>query len=133
MRLQYNTEVAVVGNVVINGRNDTAVLGGQWGDAGYQCVAYGLYLYQNNRTYVQHVYVKYMHTDGVALIFPSLVEGGPGTPALLENTTSVYNGRHGFSWTGGIGLTVINMTTNYNGRSTFFSAPASGIDIEADG
>jgi hypothetical protein len=132
MRLQYNTEVAVVGNVVINGRNDTAVLGGQWGDAGYQCVAYGLYLYQNNRTYVQNVYVKYMHTDGVALRFPSLVEGGPGTPALLENITSVYNGRQGFSWTGGIGLTVINMITNYNGRSTFFSAPASGIDIEAE-
>jgi len=133
MRLQYNSEISIVGSVVIDGKNTTTVLGGQWGDTGYQCVSYGLYMYQNARTYVQNVYAKYMPLDGVALRFPDTTEGGPGTIALLENITSEYNGRQGFSWTGGIGLTVINMKANYNGRSTFFSAPAAGIDIEAEG
>ena len=131
--LQINKQVTIIGSVEIDGNSANAVLGGHWGDTGYQCLAYGFYSFKTDLLYAENIYSHHSCLDGGSVRYPGLTNGSTATPSLLENCVFEYNARQGLSLTGGIGFTGINCKFNNNGYATFYSPPAAGLDIEAEG
>ena len=134
--LTNNTsDVSVLGNCDING-NLPAILsagniGGNFGDTGTQVEAYGVYMYNNNNVYVENVNSHHHCLDGLYLFNPGAVIGQIPKSTTLMNVRSHHNARQGLSWVGGIGLTAINCTFNYQGTAGLISSPGAGVDIEA--
>lgn len=131
--------VKIAGSLEIDGNNTMFQIGGQWGDVGYQRLSYGIHEYNNAYFYVENAYVHHHGTDGIVCGYTGAVAGGPSRPKMLINVISEYNARQGLSWVGGIGLTAINCKFNRSGRAInvgtglpLVSAPAAGIDIEAE-
>jgi len=136
----YNNSggVSVLGSVEIDGNNTNTIIGGQWGDTGYQRLGYGVWEYGNASFYIENVYTHHNCTDGIVCGYTGAVAGGPKTPKTLINVISELNGRQGLSWTGGNGLTAINCKFNRSGRAinagtgvALASSPGAGVDIEA--
>lgn len=131
--------VAVLGSCELDGNLENYVVGGQWGDTGYQRLAYGLYSYGNSSFYAENVYTHHHGTDGVVCGWTGAAEGDDATPVTLINVNSEYNGRQGCSWVGGVGFTAINCKFNHTGRAinigtgvVFSSSPGAGLDVEAE-
>lgn len=131
--------VSIVGSGELDGNNINMILGGRWGDTGWQRVSYGIQEYNNAFFYVENLYAHHHGTDGLMMGYVGAVDGGAHTPKTLLNVTSEYNGRQGLSWVGGIGLTAIGCKFNRTGMAINLgagiplkSSPASGVDIEAE-
>jgi hypothetical protein len=131
--------VAVLGSCELDGNLENYVVGGQWGDTGYQRLAYGLYSYGNSSLYAENVHTHRHGTDGVVCGWTGALAGDDATPVTLVNVNSEYNGRQGLSWVGGVGFTAINCKFNHTGRTVnigtgtaFGSSPGAGLDIEAE-
>lgn len=127
-----NCKSVSVRNLEIDGNIQNLTLGGQWGDTGRQCAAYGVYAYTNENFSAENVYVHHHGLDGVILGHTGLSETSAQYPQTLINVISEYNARQGLSWVGGTQLTAINCKFNHTGKSTFGSAPQAGVDIEAE-
>lgn len=130
---------AIIGSLELDGNNTNLLIGGQWGDVGYQRIAYGVWEYNNAWFYAENVYTHNHGTDGIVCGYTGAVSGGPKRPKTLVNVISEYNARQGLSWVGGNGLTAINCKFNRSGRAinvgtgvALSSSPAAGIDIEAE-
>lgn len=121
-----------ISNLEIDGNIQNISLGGQWGDTGYQCDAYGLFLYNNSQVTIKNVYTHHNGLDGIIVGYAGVTETTQAYPHTLINVRSEYNARQGLSWVGGNQLTAIGCKFNNTGKSTFFSAPAAGVDIEAE-
>lgn len=140
MRFQNNSGgVSIVGRGELDGNNINMIIGGQWGDTGYQRLSHGLWEYNNDSFYAENVYAHHFGTDGIVCGYTGAVAGGPTRPKTLINIVSEYNGRQGLSWVGGIGLTAINCKFNRSGRAinagtgvALASSPGAGVDIEAE-
>lgn len=121
-----------VRNGELDGNAAGIILGGQWGDTGYQRIAYGLHLYNNEQELIEDVYTHDHGTDGIVIGYTGAAVGSPKKPSTLINVRSLYNCRQGMSWTGGIGLTAINCRFSETGQGPFHSGPGAGLDIEAE-
>lgn len=124
---------AVVQGLELDGNSGTFVLGGSWGGTGYQRYAYGIRAYDNYSFTARDIYTHHNGTDGLVLGYNGATADMPMLMNLLINVRSEYNSRQALSWVGGVGLTAINCKFNYTGRGAFLSAPAAGLDIEAEG
>lgn len=116
----------------LDGNLTRHILGGEFGDTGRQLAASGILLYNNSNVTVENVHTHHHGQDGIIIGWEGLKENNPPTPHLLSNVVSEYNGRQGFSWTGGRGLTVRHSKFNHTGRAGIASAPSAGLDIEAE-
>lgn len=116
----------------LDGNQDALTLGGHWGDAGFQCAASGLYLYQNEHVEVDDVWTHHHGLDGVIIGHPGLTEDAPLRPHTLSRVRSEYNARQGLSWVGGIGLTATESVFSHTGKGRFASPPMAGVDVEAE-
>jgi hypothetical protein len=131
VHLQRNASVSVA-DIELDGNIDGLILGGQYGDVGIQLPAFGVIAYSNKNLAIKNVHAHHHGTDGIMVGFPGLTEQSEPTPTILEDVVSEYNARQGFSWVGGIGMTVRRSKFTSSGRARFSSPPGAGVDIEAE-
>jgi hypothetical protein len=119
-------------NLELDGNNGSLVLGGQFGDTGRQLKATGIRLLGCTNVAITDAHTHHHGLDGVTIGWPGLTATDPATPHTITRLRSEYNGRQGLSWTGGRGLTCTDSQFNHTGRGALSSAPAAGVDIEAE-
>lgn len=105
-------------------------IGGPYGDTGIQIAGTGLYLRNNLQSEtVRNLNSHHHGQDGI------IVDGNDKRRARsrFENIVCEYNGRQGVSLVGGRGYDFIKGKFNHTGKSAVISAPAAGVDIEAEG
>ncbi len=132
MLFLVGNQSVTVTNVELDGNIDGLILGGDWGDTGWQTDANGILAIDNQNLTIQNVYTHHHGLDGVQIAHYGLTPASPATPMLLDGVVSEYNARQGLSWVGGIGLTARNSQFNHTGKARFSSAPGAGVDIEAE-
>jgi hypothetical protein len=129
-----NCAEIMIRNGELDGSSATIVLGGQYGDTGYQCEADGIMTQGCKKVMVDSVY-SHHHGRDCALLGQygyGLTANSPSTPIYLNNCVFDYGSRQALSWTGGIGLRATNCKFLRTGRGAFQSAPAACLDIEAE-
>ena len=139
----HDNESIHISDIDIDGNLQNYIVGGTWGDTGYQIGGYGVYLYGNNNAIIENVKTNYSGTDGIIIgrsAGAPIVEGDPKIPHLLKNVVSVGNGRQGLSLVGASGFTAINCTFSDTGKTVnigtgvaLSSSPGAGVDLEAEG
>ena len=127
-----DNQTVVVQDLELDGNAQGLLLGGRYGDTGWQLGATGILAMQCHRVEVRNVHTHHHGQDGLMFGYPGLTPGAAETPHLLEDVNSEYNGRQGLSWIGGIGLTAVRCKFNYSGRGGIASAPGAGVDVEAE-
>jgi hypothetical protein len=127
-----DSQNVVLRDIELDGNSGKWILGGMYGDTGRQLPASGLKLYGNSNVLVKNLFTHHHGLDGIIVGYPHMKENNAPAPHVLVNITSEYNARQGLSWVGGRGLKVIDSKFNHTGRGAFQSAPAAGLDIEAE-
>jgi hypothetical protein len=118
-----------VSNLELDGNVGGLVVGGQYGDTGWQLPADGLVLFKNNcREQVTGVYTHHHGRDGV------LISGLPGrtSASVLQSVDSEYNARQGCSLVDGRNYSFVGSKFNHTGRAGLMSSPGAGVDLEAE-
>lgn len=116
-------------NIELDGNAGGLIIGGPYGDTGWQIPASGLRLLNNDGDErVAGVHTHHHALDGL------YVEGRVGrkSGSLIEDVISEYNGRQGCSVTAGCNYRFVDCCFNNTGKAGIQSAPAAGIDIEAE-
>lgn len=121
-----------VSDLELDGNLGKLVIGGGWGDTGWQIAAIGLALINNmGDELVRNVHTHHHGQDGL------LIDGVSGAPDTLRRRVvylrSEANGRQGCSIVGGRGYRFEDCTFSRTGRSAVSSKPGAGVDIEAEG
>jgi len=128
-----NSTNCYVENIVWDGNAINHIVGGQFGDTGYQIVEYGLILSGTCKNFTaRDCEFNNSGLDGVAV--------GVSNPSNYENYNvsfynikSEYNGRQGVSLTGSSGMLFQNCSFSHTGKGAISSSPGSGLDIEPEG
>jgi len=119
-----------VHDVELDGNIDQMILGGPWGDTGWQLPGTGLGLVENmGSELVRNVYAHHHPLDGVLI---NGVDRDRGTASRLEKVRCEYNGRQGCSIVGGRRYVFVDSAFSHTGRSKVVSAPGAGVDIEGE-
>lgn len=116
-------------NLNIDGNKQGAVIGGKYGDHGWQIPCYGIRLISAKKAVLENINVKNMLLDGLYIGKLAGLDQSKDD-ITLQNVHSTYNGRQAFSVCGVRGLTAINCSFNYTGQNGLMSAPSAGIDFE---
>lgn len=121
-----------VGNLKINGNSDAHILGGGYGDVGWQVRQAGFEISNCTNVLLDNLLIKKMALD--AIIVGNTVDKNKivDQKIVLNNIVCDSNGRQGLSWIGGSGLSVTNCTFSNTGKGAISSAPGAGVDIEAE-
>ncbi|WP_267378073.1 MULTISPECIES: right-handed parallel beta-helix repeat-containing protein [unclassified Sphingomonas] len=125
------TAAVQVSDFDLEGCTDDLIIGGQYGDVGWQIPAYGLLLRDNLGSEVIERIRSHSHPlDGIGII-------GPDKPTAAAVRTLIdviadRNGRQGCSLTSGHDYAFKRCNFTRTGRGKISSAPGAGIDIEAE-
>ena len=128
-----NCKNIFIRGIEIDGNQKGMILGGKFGDHGFQLPHDGIFIDNCTNVSIDKVNIHHMGRDGIQIV--NLTPQGKSTPdqhITITNSVFEYNARQGLSWTGGSGLKVKNSKFNHTGRGRFVSAPAAGVDIEAE-
>ena len=123
-----------IGDVILDGNAGNAIIGGKWGDTGWQLPGSGL-IFRNNRGKWRVSNVRSFHhpLDGIMVDDP----GNALTPLSRSGTSDCQfyeNGRQGMSFVGGVGHVFTRTSFNRTRRNVpVQSAPGAGVDLEAEG
>jgi hypothetical protein len=123
------TAAVEIRELVLDGNLGRLSIGGPYGDTGWQIPGTGLLLTGNRDIeIVEDIYTHDHGQDGAMFI---------GAAARVGRTTvtrlvSRQNGRQGLSITGGRGYDMLDCEFSRNARGVVKSAPAAGVDIEAE-
>ncbi|MDQ3276821.1 MAG: glycoside hydrolase family 55 protein [Bacteroidota bacterium] len=126
-----NCSDVTIQNLELDGNNGEIVLGGTYGDTGYQIPHTGIFVLNSRKVTVNKVHSHHFGQDGI-MIGNATGDSKVKDEVVLSNSVFEYNSRQGFSWIGGNDLNVINCKFNHTGRGKFSSAPSAGVDIEAE-
>lgn len=118
-------------DVELDGNNSEIVLGGTYGDTGYQVPHSGIFVLNSRKVTVNKVYSHHFGQDGI-MIGNETGESPVKDEIVLSNSVFEFNSRQGFSWIGGNDMLVVNCKFNHTGMGKFKSAPSAGVDIEAE-
>jgi hypothetical protein len=113
----------------LDGNLERLQIGGPYGDTGWQLPASGLLLQDNRASEtITNVYSHHHGQDG------AIIDGDDGRRARshFSHFLARYNGRQGLSIVGGRGYDFVDCEFSHTGRSAIVSAPAAGVDIEAE-
>lgn len=117
-------------DLILDGNADQLVLGGRWGDAGWQIAGSGIVLLNNTGDeFVEDVVCRNHPLDGVML------DGAPVARTVtrrLVNVVADRNGRQGCSIVGGDDYAFENCHFLRTGRGPVGSAPGAGVDVEPE-
>jgi hypothetical protein len=127
--VQNSTGKVSIENLELDGNIANLIIGGPYGDTGWQIPAYGLRLVNNSGG--EHIVAVHSHHQPVDGI---LIDGAAqrDTGSLLEAVVSEYNVRQGCSIIGGRNYSFANCKFNHTGKAGMVSAPGAGFDIEAE-
>lgn len=121
-----------ISDIELDGGVSGLIIGGQYGDTGWQIPAIGLALI-NNHGPERVIRVKSRHhaLDGI------LIDGldrdrATGARSLLQDVECDGNGRQGVSLVGGRGYDFERCRFVRTGKAGIASAPSAGVDIEAE-
>jgi hypothetical protein len=129
IRLKNCRAPVSIANVELDGNLERLRIGGPFGDTGWQIPATGLLLEGNlAEEFVENVYSHHHGQDGAIIIGDPQRSGR----SRIHRLVSRHNGRQGLSITGGRGLEFEDCEFSHTGRSAIKSAPAAGVDIEAE-
>lgn len=134
IRLQNNHGGVEVSGFEIDGQITQAVIGGGWGDIGWQVPHTGLWIYDNRGPHlISDIHAHHHGLDGMVLFNRIRSETDPPVPVRVERFRSEYNGRQGISLIGGRGVTFVDCRLSHTGRNgVVASNPGAGLDIEAE-
>lgn len=121
-------------NIELDGNLRTMRIGGGYGDTGIQISGSGIFLRNNwGDEVLEDVYTHHHPQDGFLI-------DGVDDAALAQKVVrrarrvrSEHNARQGCSVIGGRGWLFDECAFNHTGRAGLKSAPAAGVDIEAEG
>lgn len=118
----------------LDGRINDAVIGGPWGDTGWQINHCGIWLYNNRGAQTVRDVVASRHgQDGILIYREVRGEDERPSPVTVDNARCEFNGRQGISLTGGRYVTIRNCQLNKTGKNgVVASNPGAGLDIEAE-
>ncbi len=127
-----NCDNVLIKNLELDGNINKMKIGGTWGDTGYQLIHDGIILFDCNKIEITKMNVHHFGKDGIMI-------GNKNEDTFANNQIKIsdcvfeYNGRQGFSWIGGSGLTVNNCKFAHTGQNGVVSSlPGAGIDIESE-
>lgn len=121
-----------ISDLELDGNVDALLIGGQWGDTGWQIPAVGLFLADNRGgETVRNVRSHHHAQDGMMLRGGPFKPGDP--PRSFVGVRCELNGRQGCSLIGGGGYVFRDCLFADTGMAKLVSAPAAGFDIEAEG
>lgn len=133
----YGNSSVLIRGFELNGNCSSYVVGGQYGDTGYQIIGNGIELDGNGSAVILDAYIHHCGLDAIDLKWDGLTDSSAPCPVRIENVKGEYNVRQGLSFEGGIELDVLNSRFNHTGRSVnqgtgqrMYSSPGAGIDIE---
>lgn len=119
--------------IEIDGNQQGMILGGKFGDHGFQLGHDGIFIEDCKKVTINKVHIHHMGRDGIQIANKTPQNWAtPDQKITILNSVFEYNGRQGLSWIGGSGLKVVNSKFNRTGRGRFVTAPAAGMDIEAE-
>jgi hypothetical protein len=128
-----NCNNIVVKNIEVDGNQKGMILGGKFGDTGFQLGHDGVFIENSTNVLLDRLWIHHMGRDGIQIANMTVQNSAtPDQKITISNCVFEYNGRQGVSWVGGSGLKVKNCKFNSTGRGRFYSAPAAGFDIEAE-
>ena len=128
-----NCKDVSVKNLEIDGNQKNFILGGKYGDVGFQLAHDGILIKNSSSVSIKDCYIHHMGRDGVQLSNATPKEWETADQKIeFKNCRFEYNGRQGFSWVGGSGLKMENCKFSFTGRGKVQSPPGAGLDIEAE-
>lgn len=119
-----------VRDIELDGNVGKLVLGGQWGDSGFQIPGSGIALFGNSaEERISNVFSHHHPLDG------AIVDGTTNRKARshFRRLRCENNGRQGLSIVGGSGYDFEDCSFMRTGHSGVSSPPGAGVDIEAEG
>lgn len=109
-------------------------IGGKYDTTGWQVPAVGIYLLDNRGSeLVRNVHSHHHALDGIIIDGVPRSAAVPGATRRIDNLRSLSNGRQGCSIVGGSGYAFSGCAFNHTGKGGLMSAPAAGLDLEAEG
>ena len=116
----------------LDGSVETLMIGGTWGDTGWQIAAVGLFLADNSGgETVIDVHAHHHAQDGMMLRGTTRAPGEPRR--TFARVRCEFNGRQGCSLIGGSGYDFSDCRFAETATGNVQSAPAAGFDIEQEG
>jgi hypothetical protein len=119
-----------ISDLELDGNMSGLMIGGQYGDVGWQLPATGIQLV-DNRGSERLLRIRSHHhaLDGI------LVDGidGRTSRSQFEDVQCDHNGRQGCSLVGGRGYDFLRCRFNHTGKAEISSPPGAGVDVEAEG
>ncbi len=127
--VRNNRAVYAAGAIEVDGRDATRIIGGRWGDRGYQCADYGMRFINNFILRALGAYYCHNHCLDGAYLIGSIEDG---TSTEWSGLTSLYNTRQALSVTGGNNMKLNNVVLGLTGLGALNAGAALGaaIDIE---
>jgi hypothetical protein len=122
-----------ISDLELDGSVRSHVIGGPYGDTGWQIPATGLFLRDNSGPeLLKNIHSHHHAQDGV--IIDGLDSAEATTPRReIVDVRCRYNGRQGLSIVGGKGYRFTSCHFEHTGRAGVSSQPGAGVDIEAEG
>lgn len=123
----------------IDGSADDMVVGGPWGDSGWQIDGVGIRLINHSGgAFVLDVHCHHHTLDGIYLRGYAVDDAADYERIIVRASRFNYCSRLGAAIVGGRGFLFEDCELNWNGNysvsgTTISSSPASGVDIEAEG
>lgn len=131
-----------IAEVELDGNVADLTIGGPWGDTGWQIPGAGIIVTNCTAPWsITGVRSHHHGEDGLVIDDGDTSLSSSRQQGLIETSRFEFNGRQGCSIVGGKGLSFVNCSFNYTGRTsatstslaTVRSNPGAGVDIEAEG
>jgi hypothetical protein len=118
-----------ISDIELDGNLQRLIIGGKFGNAGWQITGYGVQLIDNGPERLSRINSHHHAHDGI------IIKGTPNRTAssVISDVTCDYNGRQGVSIIGGRNYAFERCRFRHTGKVVFKSAPGAGVDIEAEG
>jgi hypothetical protein len=123
------TAAVEVRDLELDGNLERLRIGGPFGDTGWQIPGTGLLLTGNRHVEVVENVFTHDHGQDGAMFIGAAARVGRTT---VRRLVSRKNGRQGLSITGGRGYDLLDCEFSRSARGVVKSAPAAGVDIEAE-
>jgi hypothetical protein len=122
-------QTVTIRDVELDGNVEKLIVGGQYGDTGWQVPGSGLVLIGNSGPEIIEQVRSHRHPEDGAMLAASVRRVGR---TEVTGLICKYNGRQGLSIVGGKAYDFADCEFSHSGRLKVLSAPAAGVDIEAE-
>jgi hypothetical protein len=129
IRVERCAGPVTITDLELDGSIGRLLVGGKYGDVGWQIPAVGIQLVDNaGRETLSRIHSHHHALDGI------IIDGHDRRNAVstFDDVVAEYNGRQGCSVVGGRGYTFTRCKFNHTGKANIASAPGAGVDIESE-